>query len=94
MRLPFSESSLAIFVVALSFQRRDTTVDRFALHHHTGAAAIGVVIHTAPLVEGVVAQVVQTDLCQSFLLSPSKDRLVNEAFKHLGQYGYDVYSHI
>ena len=46
-----------LVVVALSLEGGDAAVDGFALHHHTGAAAIGIVIHTAPFVEGIVAQV-------------------------------------
>ena len=81
-------------VIALGLEGCDTAVDGLALHHHTGRAAIGVIINSAPFVEGVVTEVVQTDFCQSFLLSPCQDGFVDEAFQHLGQNGYDVYSHI
>ena len=83
-----------LVVVALGFQGCDAAVNGLALHHHTGTSAIGVVVYAAPFVEGVVTQVVQMDLCQSFFLCPCQDRLVYESFEHLGQHGDDIYSHL
>ena len=62
-----------LVIGTLRLQCSDTTVDGLTLHHHTCAAAIGVVVDTAPLIEGVVTQVMQMNLCQSFLLGTSKD---------------------
>ena len=56
--LPVGRGEDHLVVVALGLQCRDTAVDGFTLHHHTGTAAIGIVIHAAPFVEGVVTQVV------------------------------------
>ena len=80
-------------VVALSLQRRDAAIDGLALHHHACATSVGIVVHTAPLVECVVSQIVQTNLCKSFLLGSRQYTLVYEAFQHFGQYGDDVDSH-
>ena len=81
-------------IVAFGLEGSDATVYRFALHHHSGTAAVGIVIHAAPFVEGVVSQVMQANLRQSFFLGTCQDRLVDEALEHFRQYGYNVDSHI
>ena len=82
-----------VIVVALGLQGRDAAVDGLALHHHTGKAAIGIVVHASPFVACIVAQVVQMNLCQSLLLCPRQNRLVDKPFEHLGQYSDNIYSH-
>ena len=82
-----------LVVVALRFQCRDAAVDRLYLHHHSREAPVRVVIHASPFVKCIVSEVVQMNLCQPLLLSPGKNRLVNESLYHLGQYGNNVYSH-
>ena len=82
-----------LVIMALCLQGRDATVNGLTLHHHSGKSAIGIVVNTAPLVFGVVAQVVQMYLGKSFLLCPCQYRFVHEALEHLRQYGYNVYSH-
>ena len=82
-----------LVVVALSLQGADATVDRLALHDHSGRAAVRIVVHAAPLVERVVAQVVQAYFGQSLLLGTGQNRLVDEALEHLRQYGDNIYSH-
>ena len=83
-----------LVVVAFSLQCGYTAVDGLALHHHSGKATIGIVIHAPPLVERVVAQVVQLDFCQSFLLCPSQDAFMHESLYHLGQHSDNIYSHL
>ena len=83
-----------LVVVALRFQRRDASVDGLALHHHSRRAAERVVVHTAVLVGGVVAQIVQMYFHQSFLLCACKDRGVDKPVEHFGQHCDNVYSHI
>ena len=83
-----------LVVVALRLQRRNAAVYRLTLHHHACRPAIGVVIHAAPLVKCVVAQVVQAYLGQSLLLGTCQDGFVNKALQHFGQYGNDIYSHV
>ena len=80
--------------MALALELADTTVYGFALHNHSGKAAKGVVVYTAPLVQRVITQVVDVYLHQPFLLRPAKNTLLSKALQQLGQYGYDVYSHI
>lgn len=82
-----------LVVVALRLQLRYAAVYRFALHHHSGESAVRIVVYAAPFVSGVVAQVVQMNLCETLLLCASKYRFVDKALKHFGQYGYNVYSH-
>ena len=82
-----------LVIVTLSLQCRYAAVDGFALHHHARTSAVGVVVHAAPLVEGVVTQVVQAYFGQSLLLGPGQYTFVYEALQHFGQYGDDVYSH-
>ena len=83
-----------LIVFTFGFQSRDGTVDGFALHHHAGEAAVGVVVHTPPLVGTVVTEIVQMNLCQTFLLGTCQYRFMHESFQHLGQYGNNVYSHV
>ena len=83
-----------LVVVALRFQCRDASVDGLALHHHSRRAAERVVVHTAVLVGGVVAQIVQMYFHQSFLLCACKDRGVDKPVEHFGQHCDNVYSHI
>ena len=71
--LPIRRGEDDLVVVAFRLQGCDTAVDRLTLHHHTSAAAVWIVIYPAPLVKGVVTQVVQTDLRQTFLLCPCQD---------------------
>ena len=82
-----------LVVVPFGSQFRDASVYRFALHHHTGKAAERVIVHSAPLVGGVVAQVVEVYLHQSLALCPSKYTLIEKTFNEFGQDGYDVYAH-
>ena len=81
-------------VVALRLQGRDAAVDRLYLHHHTRKASIGIVVNTTPLVESIVAQVMDMDFGESFLLGPCNNALVHEWLDHLGQNRYDIYTHI
>ena len=52
------------------------------------------ILYKHQITMGEKLEVVQPYLGQSFLLGPCQDGLVDEAFQHLGQYGYNVYSHI
>ena len=72
----------------------DATVDRFALHHHAGASAVWVVVHSFPFIQCVVTQVVEMNLCETLLLSTCQDGLVEESLQHLRQYCDNIYSHI
>ena len=83
-----------LVVVAFGLQRRDTSVDGFYLHHHPGKTAIGIVVHSAPFVERVVAQVMQMNLSEPLFLCPCQDAFLHKSFNHLWQHGNDVYSHI
>ena len=58
-------------VVPFRLQGRDAAVYRFALHHHARKAAERIVVHPAVLIRGIVAQVVQMDFHQAFLLGTS-----------------------
>ena len=80
--------------MTLALQLADAAVNGLALHDHTGKAAEGVVVHTAPLVQRVVTQVVDVYLHQPFLLRTAQDTLLGKPLQQFGQYGYDVYSHI
>ena len=91
--LAVGRSEYHLVVVALSLQGRDAAVDGLALHHHSGKSAIGVVVHAAPLVERVVAQIVQMYFGQAFLFRTCQNRLVDESLNHLWQHGDNVYSH-
>ena len=82
-----------LVVVAFSLQRRDTAVDGLTLHHHPRKAAVGIIVHPTPLVQCVVAKVMQPDLCQSFLFGTCQNALMHEPLNHLWQYGDNVYSH-
>ena len=83
-----------LVVVAFGLQRRDASVDGFYLHHHPGKTAIGIVVHAAPFVECVVAQVVEMNLSEPLFLCPCQDAFPHKSFNHLWQHGNDVYSHI
>ncbi len=67
--------------------------ERLRLHHHAGAAAIGIVVHDMVAIGGGVARVVQRDLEQPLGLRPRQDAFAEWAAKHLGQQGEDVESH-
>ena len=82
-----------LIVVTFCLQGRDTAVDGLTLHHHSCTTSVRIVVHATPFVKGIVTQVVQTDLCQSFLLCPCQYALMDEAFEHLGQHRYNIYSH-
>ena len=86
-----SKDNLIIF--SFSLQSRNAAVDGFALHHHSSKAAIRIVVNTTPLVEGIVTQVVQMNLCQPLLLRPCQYRLVDKSFQHFGQNCYNINSH-
>ena len=73
-----------IIVVAFSLQGRDATVDRFTLHHHAGASTVWIVVYTFPFVECIVSQVVQMNLCQSFLLCTGQDGFSEKSLQHFG----------
>ena len=68
-----------LVIVSLRLQRRYASVYRLTLHHHARKAPVGIVVHTLPFIERIVAQVVQVNLSKSFLLCTSQYRLVNEA---------------
>ena len=80
-------------VVAFSLEGADGPVDGFALHHHAGETSIGIVVDAPPFVGGIVAQVVQVYLCQTFFLGTGEYRLMDEALEHFWQDGDDIYSH-
>ena len=61
-----------LVVVALCLQLRYAAVYRLALHHHAGKTTVRIVVYAAPFVSGVVAQVVQMNLCETLLLCASK----------------------
>jgi hypothetical protein len=72
-----------LIVVALCLQGRYASVYRFALDYHARKSPEGVIVYASELVGGVVAQVVQVYLCQSFFLRPCQDGFVYESFQHL-----------
>ena len=47
---------------ALGIHVRQRLIHRLRLHHHAGAAAVGIVVHHAMLIVGVVTDVVEVDL--------------------------------
>ncbi len=71
-------------VVALRFQCCNATVDGFTLHHHACRPSIRVVVHSAPFVERIVTQVVQSYFGQPFFLCSGQYAFVDEAFQHFG----------
>ena len=83
-----------LVIVSFFTQMGYAAVDRFYLHHHTRKASIGIVVNTTPLVESIVAQVMDMDFGESFLLGPCNNALVHEWLDHLGQNRYDIYTHI
>ena len=82
-----------LVVGALRPQRLDGALHRLYLHHHAGGTAEGVVIHAAPLIGGVVAQIMDNDLSETLLLSSLKHRHADEGLDHLRQYGQYIDSH-
>ena len=65
-------------------------IERVGLHHSTAAAAVGVVVHLALLVEGVVPNLVGVDTQDIPLLSPAQNRL-GECVAHcVGKQSHDV----
>ena len=86
-------SEYHLVIMSLSLQRRDTRIQRLTLYHHTGLAAVGIVIDAAPFVGGIVAQIMDVYLCQALTLGTSQNACRDKALKHLRQYGYNIYSH-
>ena len=82
-----------LIVVALGLQRCDTAVDGLALHYHSRKTAVGIIVHPAPLVERIVAKVMEMDFGQPLLLGAGKNGTVDKALQHFGQHSDDVYSH-
>ena len=83
-----------LVIVALGLQGRDAPVDGLALHHHASAATIGVIVNAAPFVGGIVAQIVQLNVDEPFLLCPRQDGFLEEALHHGGQNGDNIDSHV
>ena len=83
-----------LVIFSLGLEGADAAVYGLYLHHHAGKTAVGIVVHAAPFVLGVVAQIVQMYLSQPLLLGTCQDRFVNKALEHFGQNGNDIYSHI
>ena len=75
-----------LVVVTFCLQGADASVDGFTLHHHAGESPVGIVVHSAPLVESVVAQVVQVNFRKSLFLCPCEYGLVYKTLYHFGQY--------
>ena len=71
-------------VVALGFERGDAAVNRFDFHDHTRLSAEGIVVDPAMLVERIVAEVVDGDFRQTFLLGSFENRAIERRFQHFG----------
>ena len=71
----------------------DTGVNRLTLHDHTRKASVGIIVHTAVLVGGVVAQVVDMYVHEPLALGPGQNGHIDKAFQHLRQDCDNIYSH-
>ena len=59
---------------------------RFVIERQDGPLTVTVV--------RIIAQVMNVNLGNSFLLSTAHDGVIEESFNHFRQYGYNVYSHL
>jgi len=82
-----------IIIFTLSFQSRDTGVDRLNTHYHTGLAAKRIIIDLTMLIESIVAEIMDIDLREPLVLSTTDDRIIERRLKHLRDYSNDIDSH-
>src|SRR5206468_3527646 len=68
--------------------------ERLGLHHHAGAAAVGLVVRGAVLVAGEVADLVHVHAQQPLIASAPEDARLEHAGKDLGKKGEDVEFHL
>ena len=83
-----------LVVMTFRLQCRDTPVNRLNLHHHAGTSPERIIVHLTVTVVRIIAQVMNVNLGNSFLLSTAHDGVIEESFNHFRQYGYNVYSHL
>ena len=82
-----------LVVVALGREGADTAVDRLTLHDHPGKTAKGIVIDATVLADSIVAQVMQMDFYESFLLGASQNTLLKKTLDQLRDDGDDINTH-
>ena len=68
-------------------------VNGLRLHHHAGAAAIGVIVHLALLVQRVLAYLVGVKLDAAVFLRAANDALRHERLAYLREQGGNVNPH-
>ena len=83
-----------LIVIALCFECRYTAVHRFYLYHHPGVSAEWIIVDLSVAVGGIVAEIVDFYLAQTFVLRPFKYRAVQRRFEHLRKYRYYIYTHL
>ena len=83
-----------MMVMMRTAAHRAVMVMMIASHPPSAKAAERIVIDAPPTVGAIIAQIMDVDFHQSFLLSPAHDTFVGEVLQQFGQYGNDIYSHI
>jgi hypothetical protein len=81
-------------ILPLSLQFSNAGGNRLDHHHHSGSSAKGVVVNLAVLVDGVIAELVQVNGGNAFLLGPLQDGMAERTFQQLGLAGQNINAHL
>ena len=79
-----------LIVLPLGGKLADDAVDRLDLQHHSGTKTERIVIDLAMLVKGVVTEIVDVDLAETFVLGTLNDRVVEWRLQQFRAAGDDV----
>ena len=82
-----------LVIVTFCFQSIDATFNRFDLHYHTGKSSERIIIYTTIFIFSIIAEIMDINLCKSFVLSSFHYRTIEKAFNHLWQNRYNINTH-